>query len=360
MTTGAPPVPRLDAGRLERVRELGDGGQGRVWLVRLPGDPGRLMAFKEYRPDSLARLDEASFESLAGLPGEVDESTRDWLHERTAWPDTVVTRDGAMCGFLMPLAPRRFTARLRLPTGYKTQLLAMEYLLNPVDYLVRTDIRVTERHRVLLLADLAATLGRLHAAGVVVGDLSPKNVLVDLDSTRCFLIDCDAMCRDGLSPLPQIETPDWAVPAGERLGTVEADRYKFGLLLVRLLLSDQSARETSTLTGRYPELAALARRCLAGAPHERPAPGAWIEALGRALPSTSTAVPTLYPPTPPGPPVARPRPPQPVARPAVPGRPPGRPLVSGQGVQWAAVVAAGCIAGLVLLVALFAYLLTVR
>ena len=56
--------------------------------------------------------------------------------------------------------------------------------------------------RVALLQNLAVILSRLHGLGVVVGDLSPKNLLFRLTpSPSCFLIDCDAMRVRGASVL---------------------------------------------------------------------------------------------------------------------------------------------------------------
>ena len=61
----------------------------------------------------------------------------------------------------------------------------------------------------------------LHELDVVVGDLSPNNLLFSTTSRpRCYFIDCDAMRVGGRSILPQIETQDWQAPsAGEPIGT---------------------------------------------------------------------------------------------------------------------------------------------
>src|SRR5205814_904691 len=82
------------------------------------------------------------------------------------------TRAGAICGYLMRLAPPECYANLRQPAGYASQLFGLEYLLNPAEYLAVLDVAVSDRDRLLLLRDLVATLARLHSLGVVAGDLS--------------------------------------------------------------------------------------------------------------------------------------------------------------------------------------------
>jgi eukaryotic-like serine/threonine-protein kinase len=47
---------------------------------------------------------------------------------------------------------------------------------------------------------------------------------------------------NGASVLPQVETPEWEVPAGEELATVQSDTYKLGLLTLRLLTGDQHTK----------------------------------------------------------------------------------------------------------------------
>jgi serine/threonine protein kinase len=88
---------------------------------------------------------------------------------------------------------------------------------------------------------------RLHGHGVVVGDLSPKNVLFTLDGQpRCLLIDCDSMRFRGKY-----------VPEAEK-ATVASDSFKFGLIATRVFNREQDSRDLTPLRGNSTELASLA------------------------------------------------------------------------------------------------------
>lgn len=292
-------VPRIEADQLHVLRELGAGRQGRVYAVAVGRPDAEPVAYKEYPPNLLPAVDGATLAGLAEFFHGLDGVTRSWLGERTAWPTALVTRAGAICGFLMRLAPPECYANLRQPAGYTSQLFSLEYLLNPAEYLAVLDVAVSDRDRLLLLRDLVATLARLHSLGVVAGDLSARGVVVGLHpQPRCFLLDCDAVVLRGMSVLPPAEAPGWEVPPGEPVGTVHSDAYKLGLLATRLLVGDQSTRDVSLLPAAFPEIAGLVLRCLTvtGTPDSRPAPVEWVAALDRAVPFASAAPPMYGPP----------------------------------------------------------------
>ncbi|AVT28295.1 hypothetical protein C6361_00910 [Plantactinospora sp. BC1] len=287
----------VEVDALTVVGELGSGGQGRVRLVEAPGIfPGRL-AFKEYDPGTIASVRADVLDRLVALRASAGDDLRTLLAERAAWPLAAVRRGAQLRGFLMPPAPPEYTVTLTLPGDGRPRPLAMEFLLNPIEYMAKVGLRVSERDRVGLLREFARMLAVLHGDRIVVGDLSPKNVLVTVDPPRCFLLDCDAVCVDGDSVAPQVETPDWRLPEGEALGTEAGDRYKFGLLVLRLLLSDQAARDPAELTAArklfadVADLAARSRR----EPDARPDWPEWTAAFDAVLPLSDEIVPTPQP-----------------------------------------------------------------
>ncbi|MFI1314716.1 DUF4189 domain-containing protein [Streptomyces albidoflavus] len=294
MTAGG--VPVVDHGTLALGRRLGRGGQGTVYevtnkRVTSPRGGGWDAVYKEYAPPVLAQLDVAALETLVGLPGGSTAAQGQWLCERTAWPAAVVRRQGVTCGFLMRAVPERFMFDLRgLGTTVVGRHLAnMEYLLNDDAYVAGIGLVVSDRDRFLLLADLAETLDRFHAMGVTVGDLSPKNLLfTTTPRPACFFIDCDAVRLRGATALPQADTPDWEVPAGERKATPASDAYKLALLAVRLLGRHQTSTDPAALASYSPELGRLARAGLGHDPAARPEPGQWTAPLKAASRKAST------------------------------------------------------------------------
>jgi hypothetical protein len=135
-----------------------------------------------------------------------------------------------------------------------------------------------------LLHDTARALELFHRLGVVVGDLSPNNLLFTRDRRpRCFFLDCDGMRLRGASVLRAAETVDWQAPPGEgSAATPATDSYKFGLLCIRLFAGDQSTRDPAALDRAGGRLRALAERALAADPRRRPGMGQWSFALAAA------------------------------------------------------------------------------
>ena len=124
----------------------------------------------------------------------------------------------------------------------------------------------------------------LHKHGVCIGDISPKNLLFSLNPHEAvYFIDCDAMRINSVSALPQMETPEWTVPAGEELATVYSDSYKLGLLALRLVAGDHDTKNLQHIPSTTPGLLRqIITDTLSKAPQQRPLPEAWNYVLGHA------------------------------------------------------------------------------
>src|SRR5271169_3577561 len=74
-------MPDMDEAALQRGPELGAGGQ--AWVYRVYGqlEP---RAYKKYKDP--AKADPAALKTLIDLPGTLQPSQRDRLHEQAAWP----------------------------------------------------------------------------------------------------------------------------------------------------------------------------------------------------------------------------------------------------------------------------------
>ncbi|MER6996745.1 DUF4189 domain-containing protein [Streptomyces sp. NPDC000410] len=344
-------------------RQLGQGGQGTVYEVtnkkinESAADGGWDVVYKEYAAAVVPGLDAAALASRVELLGRLGAAEGQWLCEKTAWPAAVVQRQGHTCGFLMRAVPDRFRFDFRSLTGTTVgtkRLANLEYLLNDDSYVAGIGLTISDRDRLLLLADLGATLARLHRVGITVGDLSPKNLLfTTAPEHECFLIDCDAMRLEGTTVLPQAETPDWQVPAGEEKATRASDVYKLALLAIRLLARDQTTTDPAALAALSPELGDLARSGLNPDPARRPTPAMWAELLTAAAVTASTtpAAPPVTPQAPGRPQAPSARRPGGANRPSPGGTGPGATPPSGQsnvkaGVGVAAVIAAVLLAAM--------------
>ncbi|MFJ9925939.1 hypothetical protein SAMN04490357_4907 [Streptomyces misionensis] len=351
------PLPVVEHSTLALGRQFGQGGQGTVHQVtnkriNEADGGGWDVAYKEYAAGVLPDLDAAALAAQVGLLGELSAEEGQWLCEKCAWPAAVVERQGSACGFLMRAVPDRFRFSFRSLSGTSTgtrRLANLEYLLNDDAYVAGIGLTISERDRFEILADLAATLARLHRIGITVGDLSPKNLLFTTDPRpECFLIDCDAMRVRGATVLPQAETPDWQVLPGEEKATRASDVYKLALLAVRLFARDQTATDPAALAALSPGLGDLARAGLAPDAARRPTPATWAEQLKAAGATAST--------TPAAPPKARKGPPRSTA--STPQRPGGgrrTGTTSGPGgnpptVNWSAYKGAAAVAAALIVI----------
>lgn len=341
----------ISADRLVRERELGSGGEGQVWSVgnfRINNEWP--MAYKEYKPASRLRLRaDVLGEMVRYLPRQ-PVATGKWLSEHTSWPLMLVTDATGVCGYLMRQVPEEFFIR---PGQGASKAAGFEFLLNSDAYLHRIGVSVTPRQRFELLLDFARTLDRLDGMGVVLRDLSPKNVLFSLGApASCFLIDCDSMVLGGREALPSTQTAGWSLPEGERTDTAEGVVHKFALLAARLFLGEQDGTDLGPLREAAPPVAALAERALSHDPAARPAMADWLGPLAAAVTTAPAVLGRARVTTPPVPP-AQPVTPGPSApRPARSQAPPTyvRPRPASQvpkrsGGRWVAALVAAALFG---------------
>ncbi len=269
------------------LTKLGQGGQGIVYQApKVRAKFANRMVFKEYKPQARGEVD---FEALSAMPALVEESLSpqdgQGLVSIAAWPCAVVESDTRPVGFVMPAIPDSFFIELTTVKGRSKSISEFQHLLNPAPVLSARGIAVTDQQRYQLVRELAKSLSFLHRIGVSVGDISPKNVLFSLKPRPAvYFVDCDTMRVNGVSALPQRETPEWQVPPGEELATIYSDTYKLGLLALRLLVGDQHTKNPQDLPRTTPKLLRqLITDTLTKQPADRPLPEVWTYLLGQII-----------------------------------------------------------------------------
>jgi serine/threonine protein kinase len=320
--------------RLGVLTKIGQGGQGVVY--RAPNVKTKFaasMVYKEYKPQTRADID---FTALAAMPALVEQSLSYAQAERlvsvAAWPCALVEDGGASTGFVMPAIADEFFIPLKTVKGVSSTAAEFQHLLNHSSVLAARGIVIDDAQRYALLREVASGLAFLHKHGVCVGDISPKNLLFSLTPHEAvYFIDCDAMRINGVSALPQMETPGWETPAGEELATIYSDAYKLGLLALRLVAGDHDTKNLQHIPSTTPGLLRqIITDTLSKAPQQRPLPEAWTYVLGHAIEqaqhqkktATPTPTPVSVPPAPPPTPIVHSRPP---SRPSAPPPPPPLP-----------------------------------
>jgi serine/threonine protein kinase len=327
-TDGATPTPQpqkpaktrqvIQRDKLGSLTKIGQGGQGIVY--RAPNVKTKFaasMVYKEYKTQTRAEID---FTALAAMPALVEESLSYAQAERlisiAAWPCALVEDGVTPTGFVMPAIPEEFFIPLTTAKGVSSCTAEFQHLLNHSSIVDARGINIDDAQRYTLLRETASALAFLHKHGVCVGDISPKNLLFSLAPHEAvYFIDCDAMRINGVSALPQVETPGWNTPAGEELATLYTDTYKLGLLALRLLTGDQDTTNPAHLPATTPaQLRQIITDTLTKLARQRPLPEAWTAVLGHAIEQAQhhnklTAAPVAAAPTPPPIPEVRSRPP---------------------------------------------------
>jgi serine/threonine protein kinase len=329
------------------LTEIGQGGRGVV--CRAPNLKTKFaasMVYKEHRTETLAGIDLAALATMSALlEDSLSHAQAERLISIAAWPCALVEIGGAPTGFVMPTIPEKFLV--------SSSTAAFQHLLDRPAVLVRRGIEIDDAQRYSLLREVASALAFLHRHGACVGDISPKNLLFSLTPhAAVYFIDCDAMRINGISALPQMETPGWETAAGDELATIYSDAYKLGLLALRLLAGDRDTKSLQHIPPTTPEpLRQIITDALNIAPQQRPLPEAWTYLLGDAIEQaqhqkkTATPTPTpVSPPAPPPTPIVRSRRPvdasPPIGEPGLPVKPSISSAKMWAGVTLAAVVIA--------------------
>ena len=287
----------IELSSLGNLVKVGQGGQGVIYRApNVRTTFSRSMVFKEYKPAVLAALD---VDALTAMPEFLEENLTyregATLISLAAWPCRIVEDNGQIKGFVMPAIPDHFFVELSTATGPTRVAAEFQHLLNDAHVLHMRfgDQVISDRQRYELLRHVASALTFLHGHGVCVGDMSPKNFLFSLSGTpEVYFIDCDAMRVHGVSLTEQLETPGWEAPHGEEKATIFSDRYKLGLLALRLILGSQDAKDPTRLPTEIPTtLRHVITDTLTLPPDQRPTLTTWNVALDKAILATPPPAP---------------------------------------------------------------------
>lgn len=205
-------VTDVDGNEFHITEELGRGGQGVVYSTDDPNLAIKQPITKDNRLDTSRDMSEL-FENIRRLP----------LPQRVR--------------IAVPLAI------LKSEPGYVMQHMEGRRPFEKYDAMDREDYAATggTKTRLQMLASAAATLARLHASGIVYGDISLNNIYVDAeDPSSVWLIDPDNLCFE----LDQTEdavyyTPGYGAPElvrGDDGPRPTTDTWSFAVLAYRLLV----------------------------------------------------------------------------------------------------------------------------
>jgi hypothetical protein len=272
----------------------------RLDTFTVPGHHGGL-AFVRVRDRAAAHWDPAVLARLVALRWGLDARERALLDGLAAWPTAVVEDDdGEAVGCLMPLAAHPF---YYLPADDKAAGKATQnakwLVVAPKRARRAGAAAVGERDvvaRSTVLARVCLLLELLHRHGVVFGDLSERSVLFGVgDVAEAFVVGCEGAAFAGEGNV-QRNSAGWAAPesidadadaetdawmsSAPSVQTLATDRYKLGMLILRVLAPAGDGLDRSRDADRIrPVLDGdglrMMTRALGDEPGERPSASEW-------------------------------------------------------------------------------------
>ena len=157
--------------RLELTEEIASGGEGTIYRTSLDGCVAKIFHDDQLNDERIEKLQYM----LAHDPG-IDEC---------AWPKEMLYRNGKPVGFLMR----------EIGSEYK-EMSKSVLLLNRRSIQENVMNKWNRKTLVRLCIRLCDLFSALHENGILMGDINPNNILVDLQDVRNIkvaIVDCDSM-----------------------------------------------------------------------------------------------------------------------------------------------------------------------
>ena len=246
---------RVDLGSIsQQLTELASGGEGIVHSIA--GQP--TLVFKEYKRVVLPKLNITALEGLASLESRIPAADWQRISSRTTWPHTLVYDGSSPVGFLMDRVPSTYYKKYGLARSPRTVLCEWNYLIHrggTTNANMTSEIPTVDDKIILaLVQDLAKTVQALHRNGVIIGDMSGKNLIWDVNPTQVLIIDCDSFRIDGApATTDPKQSPDWIDPmVGKGSTNMESDIYKLGIAAYRAFWRVPSGDPTPTIIRTNP------------------------------------------------------------------------------------------------------------
>jgi serine/threonine protein kinase len=218
--------------------ELGAGGEGRVY--KFTDNPE--LVYKEYFVRSQTSPNPEALTRLIDLPDSWSVAEQKWFETRTVWPRTAVFDHGRLRGYIMKRIPETCWRLHGIRKKPRSVLCDWNFLSLRNRYRSNTNLisdipDLGTADITQLVIDLAKTIAFLHEHGVIIGDLSGRNLIwTNQPSLYVMLIDCDGFRIRGASGVNYTkQTPDWIDPEVKGPTNQQSDIYKLSLAAFRAI-----------------------------------------------------------------------------------------------------------------------------
>ena len=220
---------------ISSFRKIGDGGFATVYRIpetKLRSDLNRDVVFKIFekkRKSTILGQEDAMdlhMRSLDNVVADIDRESADGkallktINNNLAWPKALVVKErNRFCGYIMELIPQKYfyTYTERGETHTKESNFA--FRLGTDEIMKRRGLSaINKTGRFQLAYNFVRIATIMHKHKVILGDLSPNNIAIYVDSldqrkNSIFMIDTDSFRRVGTQhPMKVPHTPNWFPP----------------------------------------------------------------------------------------------------------------------------------------------------
>lgn len=275
---------------LGKLTALGGGNEAQVSRV----ESRQGIAVKIYKPNVIGELHLPSLEALLNTIQALESHARTRILQRAAFPIDLVTDNGGWIGFTMPLLADTFFAVHGVRAMPKRVELDWNRLTMSHRWVGNSNIVSqipipTERQQLEIALSLAQTVAALHQAGIIIGDVSGRNLLWSLQpEPLAYFLDTDSF---RISKMPGTTTPKetdgWRDPQLNGQPTnFSSDCFKLALAISRIFFSSEFGASSlnkppTSMTNTSQQIFDHAKTSLSGT-HRKDAQS-WTQLLTRLI-----------------------------------------------------------------------------
>lgn len=226
-------------------KKIGAGGDGTVYSIQ---DSQDLVAkiFRESRMADTTRRSTLERKIKAMIKMNIETRMGGIL--RIAWPLECLYSDDGFCGYILPkVINGRSLNMLQFEVAYI--LLQVGTSRPNVRDLMKIYPNYTWKYSFQFAYNLAWVVNYIHSYDVIIGDLNPNNILIDIDTGAAVLIDCDTYDitdQETGERFPcEVGMPEMLAPELQAVGSLvngkfskESDDFSLALNIFRLLMNN--------------------------------------------------------------------------------------------------------------------------
>jgi len=206
--------------------KIGSGGEGDVF--NFEGQGGQNMCIKIYKDENVISTSTSTYNKLLKMTSH--QAAMRFSQSKICWPVSIIYESTEKdpqrpVGYMMPIASSdTITVKsLFLPISRKKNLA----------HITRSDM-------CKFLEDWLTSLALLQKNNIIVGDINERNVLVDPNTLKSYLVDCDSFQIENL-PCP-VGTADYLAPElqginlQKHLRTAEHENFAIAVFVFKALV----------------------------------------------------------------------------------------------------------------------------